>query len=179
MMIDDNERLSNSICSTQRHCRWRMRKKRTSANHYMKERLRPVSIKNGVLVLAIVVLRLPLTSVKAYLISLYEHRGLQLEPISSDQPTLSANPSRSFQPSPAPSISQKPSISPSSGTSAEPSLRPTTAFPSSGMTTEESFPSTFTASGVSTICKIFGAGLILQLLSFVILKTHYLQPNRR
>ena len=154
MTIDDNERFSNSMCSTQRHCRWRWCRssKNTNSYYYIQKRIRPVSLKNGIFVLMKALLRYPLISVDAYFTSLHENRGLQvvdnpsIEPISSDQPTISAYPSRSFNPSPGPSKSQKPSISPSRGTSSSPSLRPTTAFPSPGATYNEPFQTSFSTS---------------------------------
>ena len=141
IMVDDNERFSNSICSSQRHSRWRwyMCLTHTSSNYLMNIKYRPLSIKNGILVLVTILLHLPSIAVEAHYTSLRENRDLQfdnpsIEPISSDQPTVSASPSRSFQPSPAPSTSQKPSISPSRRVSSTPSLRPTSAFPPSGTT---------------------------------------------
>lgn len=139
IMIDENESLSNSMCSSQRHCRWRCCFSANSANSTHSEKKRcSSSIRHVMLLLVTFVLQWPLIFVHAHFTSIIENRNLQvdnpsIEPISSNQPTLSLIPSRSFQPSLAPSFSQEPSISPSRRVTSAPSLRPRTASPTSGM----------------------------------------------
>lgn len=142
-----NERISNSISSTQSHRRRRycLFFNHANSNQRKEKRLRP-NFKKGILVLLTSFL---LQLVHAHVTTLWRyHRDLQggnapsLGPSGSpsNQPSISASPSRSFQPSPAPSISQEPSINPSRRMTEVPSLRPTTAFPSSGTTVDGPFP---------------------------------------
>ena len=158
MMVDDNERLSSSISSTQRHCRrcYCFFFYYSISNQRKEKRLRP-NFNKGILVL--------LTSFLLQIVharvstSLHHHRDLQgantpsMGPSGSPsgQPSISASPSRSFQPSPAPSISQEPSINPSRRMTEVPSLRPTTALPTSGTTVNGSFPTTGRLSQSSTL----------------------------
>ena len=146
-MIDDNERLSNSMCSTQRHRRWQCYFHVNLVELRLKKKgLRPC-ILLGILILVTFLLQPLFILVGAHTRG---NRYLQVvgspstEPIKSDQPTVSINPSRSFQPSPTPSFSQEPSFSPSIQETSAPSVRPTTAFPLSGTKLKFSFPTVFT-----------------------------------